>query len=185
MRRARSIRSVDDLLAWQRALAAAKPIRRASRVSCSRDHGHGYGIRLGDPNSVLTPTIRACRRHQRVQRRSRAIIPTMISPSSCSPISRQRRCRRSRAISRRSISVLRRTSPKSFSILPCSPIMSAPIAWAGANSARHAGRRAAFRRNGRARPAGALRQRRSQFYRQTDRLARSVSKPTASNRQAA
>jgi D-alanyl-D-alanine carboxypeptidase len=36
--------SVDDLLAWQRALAAAKPIGRASRDLMFANHGHGYGF---------------------------------------------------------------------------------------------------------------------------------------------
>ncbi len=36
--------SVDDLLAWQRALAAAKPIGRASRDLMFADHGHSYGF---------------------------------------------------------------------------------------------------------------------------------------------
>lgn len=36
--------SVDDLLAWQRALAAAKPIGRAARDLMFADHGHSYGF---------------------------------------------------------------------------------------------------------------------------------------------
>jgi D-alanyl-D-alanine carboxypeptidase len=36
--------SADDLLAWQRALAAAKPIGRASRDLMFADHGHSYGF---------------------------------------------------------------------------------------------------------------------------------------------
>jgi CubicO group peptidase (beta-lactamase class C family) len=39
--------TVDDLLAWQRALAAAKPIGAASRDLMFRDHGHGYGFGWG------------------------------------------------------------------------------------------------------------------------------------------
>lgn len=39
--------SVDDLLAWQRALAAAKPISHASVDLIFRDHGHGYGFAWG------------------------------------------------------------------------------------------------------------------------------------------
>jgi D-alanyl-D-alanine carboxypeptidase len=37
----------DDLLAWQRALAAAKPIGAASRDLMFADHGHGYGFAWG------------------------------------------------------------------------------------------------------------------------------------------
>ncbi len=36
--------TVDDLLVWQRALAAAKPIGRASVNLMFADHGHGYGF---------------------------------------------------------------------------------------------------------------------------------------------
>ncbi len=39
--------TIDDLLTWQRALAAAKPIGRASRDLMFRDHGHGYGFGWG------------------------------------------------------------------------------------------------------------------------------------------
>lgn len=39
--------TVDDLLAWQRALAAAKPISAASVALIFRDHGHGYGFGWG------------------------------------------------------------------------------------------------------------------------------------------
>jgi D-alanyl-D-alanine carboxypeptidase len=39
--------TIDDLLAWQRALAAAKPIGRASRDLMFADHGHGYGFSWG------------------------------------------------------------------------------------------------------------------------------------------
>jgi D-alanyl-D-alanine carboxypeptidase len=35
---------LDDLLAWQRALAAAKPIGHASRDLMFADHGHSYGF---------------------------------------------------------------------------------------------------------------------------------------------
>jgi D-alanyl-D-alanine carboxypeptidase len=38
---------VDDLLAWQRALAAAKPISAASRDLMFADHGEGYGFGWG------------------------------------------------------------------------------------------------------------------------------------------
>jgi CubicO group peptidase (beta-lactamase class C family) len=39
--------TVDDLLKWQRDLAAAKPIGAASRDLMFRDHGHGYGFGWG------------------------------------------------------------------------------------------------------------------------------------------
>lgn len=39
--------TADDLLAWQRALAAAKPIGRASVDRMFADHGHGYGFAWG------------------------------------------------------------------------------------------------------------------------------------------
>jgi D-alanyl-D-alanine carboxypeptidase len=39
--------TADDLLAWQRALAAAKPIGAASRDLMFADHGHGYGFAWG------------------------------------------------------------------------------------------------------------------------------------------
>ena len=38
---------VDDLLAWQRALAAARPIGSAARDLMFADHGHGYGFGWG------------------------------------------------------------------------------------------------------------------------------------------
>lgn len=39
--------TVDDLLAWQRALASAKPVGAASIDLMFRDHGHGYGFGWG------------------------------------------------------------------------------------------------------------------------------------------
>jgi D-alanyl-D-alanine carboxypeptidase len=39
--------TIDDLLIWQRALAAAKPISAASVDLMQRDHGHGYGFGWG------------------------------------------------------------------------------------------------------------------------------------------
>ncbi len=39
--------TADDLLVWQRALAAAKPISAASVDLMFRDHGHGYGFGWG------------------------------------------------------------------------------------------------------------------------------------------
>jgi len=39
--------TIDDLLVWQRALVAAKPIGAASVDLMFRDHGHGYGFGWG------------------------------------------------------------------------------------------------------------------------------------------
>jgi D-alanyl-D-alanine carboxypeptidase len=39
--------TLDDLLAWQRALRAAKPISVAARDLMFADHGHGYGFAWG------------------------------------------------------------------------------------------------------------------------------------------
>ncbi|MGP8232349.1 MAG: serine hydrolase domain-containing protein [Methylovirgula sp.] len=39
--------TLDDLLAWQRALVAAKPFSPASAALMFQDHGHGYGLGWG------------------------------------------------------------------------------------------------------------------------------------------
>ncbi|MEJ0051450.1 MAG: serine hydrolase domain-containing protein [Methylovirgula sp.] len=39
--------TLDDLLAWQRALVAAKPFSPASAALMFKDHGHGYGFGWG------------------------------------------------------------------------------------------------------------------------------------------
>ncbi len=39
--------TLDDLLAWQRALVAAKPFSPASAALMFKDHGHGYGLGWG------------------------------------------------------------------------------------------------------------------------------------------
>ncbi len=39
--------TLDDLLAWQRALVAAKPFSSASAALMFQDHGHGYGLGWG------------------------------------------------------------------------------------------------------------------------------------------
>jgi D-alanyl-D-alanine carboxypeptidase len=39
--------TIDDLLAWQRALVAAKPLSPSSSALMFKDHGHGYGFGWG------------------------------------------------------------------------------------------------------------------------------------------
>ncbi len=162
--------TLDDLLAWQRALVAAKPFSTASAALMFKDHGHGYGfgwgiqsqfgrrqfVHAGGINgfSVVVSFYPDNDLFIAVLANIQAAPVQKIAPRSRSAAFRRYR---TYAVTRARCGAARRL---------CRHVSTRPPQ----NTADHAGGRAALCRDGRLRAAGISRDRRSDVHCETRRL---------------